>query len=109
MSDNPLDPSPEFESRVRERAYLMWEQEGRPEGRDQEYWERARELEAMTAHPDAALLPNPKTEYGEPPPPEPVEEAEIMENYGEFPDRLTDQGEHLSTPMPKERARDSGE
>jgi hypothetical protein len=34
----------ELERRIRERAYLLWEMEGRPEGRDQEYWLRAREL-----------------------------------------------------------------
>lgn len=28
---------------VRECAYLLWEQEGRPEGRADEYWHRARE------------------------------------------------------------------
>jgi hypothetical protein len=26
---------------VRERAYLLWEQEGRPAGRDMEFWTRA--------------------------------------------------------------------
>ena len=26
---------------VRERAHLLWEQDGRPEGRAQEYWHRA--------------------------------------------------------------------
>ena len=109
MSDNPLEPSPEFEQRVRERAYFMWEAEGRPEGRDREYWERARELEAIAAHPNAALLANPKAEHDEPPPEQPVEEAAIMENLGEFPDRLTDQGEHMIAPMTKERARSAAE
>ena len=28
---------------IRERAYLLWEQAGRPEGGDLEFWERARE------------------------------------------------------------------
>lgn len=32
-----------FDQRVRDTAYFMWESEGRPEGRDQEYWHRARE------------------------------------------------------------------
>jgi hypothetical protein len=30
-----------LEQAVRERAYLLWEQEGRPEGRAEEYWHRA--------------------------------------------------------------------
>jgi hypothetical protein len=29
---------------VRDRAYLLWEQEGRPEGRADEYWHRAQKL-----------------------------------------------------------------
>ena len=30
-----------LEQAVRERAYALWEQEGRPEGRAEEYWHRA--------------------------------------------------------------------
>ncbi len=29
------------DNRIRERAYEIWEQEGRPEGRHAEHWERA--------------------------------------------------------------------
>lgn len=32
----------DFEQRVRDTAYFLWEAEGRPEGRDHEYWHRAR-------------------------------------------------------------------
>ncbi len=39
---------------IRIRAYQLWEQAGRPEGGDLEYWERARqEIEAE----EAALAP----------------------------------------------------
>jgi hypothetical protein len=35
------------EKAIRERAYHIWEAEGRPHGRDREHWERAgREIEA---------------------------------------------------------------
>ncbi len=35
------------EERIRQRAYALWEQEGRPEGRQEEHWQRARdEIEA---------------------------------------------------------------
>jgi hypothetical protein len=35
------------EKAIRERAYHIWEEEGRPHGRDREHWERAsREIEA---------------------------------------------------------------
>ncbi|MDT7952674.1 MAG: DUF2934 domain-containing protein [Acetobacteraceae bacterium] len=30
------------EQEIRERAYALWEKEGSPEGRDTEFWERAR-------------------------------------------------------------------
>lgn len=37
----------EFEQRVRERAYWLWEAAGRPHGRGDEFWHAARqELEA---------------------------------------------------------------
>src|SRR5688500_4318999 len=32
-----------LQQEVRERAYLLWEQDGRPEGRSAEYWARALE------------------------------------------------------------------
>ena len=31
----------EAEQRVRERAYALWEQAGRPEGQADEFWDRA--------------------------------------------------------------------
>ncbi|MGH7750676.1 MAG: DUF2934 domain-containing protein, partial [Candidatus Dormibacteria bacterium] len=35
----PLDPA--IEERIRARAYQIWEEEGRPAGRDVEHWIRA--------------------------------------------------------------------
>jgi Protein of unknown function (DUF2934) len=35
------------ERRTRERAYLLWERAGRPEGRAEEFWEQARRDEAV--------------------------------------------------------------
>jgi hypothetical protein len=32
---------PVFKQAVRETAYLLWENDGRPEGREQEYWFQA--------------------------------------------------------------------
>ena len=36
----PHDPwvDPAFEQNVRDTAYFMWENEGRPSGREQDYW-----------------------------------------------------------------------
>lgn len=31
----------QFEQSVREMAYLLWENDGRPEGREQDYWFKA--------------------------------------------------------------------
>lgn len=33
------------EQRIRERAYLLWQQEGCPENRAEDYWHQAREIE----------------------------------------------------------------
>ena len=41
MAENPLEVSAEREERIRQRAYLLWEADGCPHGRDQEFWERA--------------------------------------------------------------------
>jgi hypothetical protein len=92
--------STDREDRIRERAYKLWEENGRPEGRDLELWEQAEDLIAMEENPSAGLLPNPSNKdpalIG-------VEEAEIQENYGEIPGRLTDQGERLQTPEKRHR------
>jgi len=32
-----------IEQRIREHAYSLWEADGRPDGRAEEYWKRARE------------------------------------------------------------------
>jgi hypothetical protein len=34
----------EREERIRKRAYELWEEDGAPEGRADEYWHRARHL-----------------------------------------------------------------
>lgn len=35
--------NPEIESRIRSLAHQFWEEEGRPQGKEQEHWRRARE------------------------------------------------------------------
>ena len=39
------------EQRIRERAYHLWQKEGSPEGRDQEFWERARLMHESEQEP----------------------------------------------------------
>jgi hypothetical protein len=87
---------------IRARARRMWQEAGSPEGGEAEYLERARELQAIVEHPGAGLLPNPMLAH--PIPVEPAEEAELMENLGEFPGR-SDQGDRLLVPLTKAKAR----
>jgi hypothetical protein len=83
----------------------MWREAGSPKGREDEYMERARELQAIVDHPGAGLLPNPMVAHPDPGgSEEPVEEAELLENLGEFPGR-SDQGDRMPAPMTKARAR----
>jgi hypothetical protein len=91
---------------IRQRAERMWHDEGCPAGRMEDYLERARELQAIIENPTAGQLPNPMTaHHGEIGPDQPVEEAELMENLGEFPSLLGDQGDHVQTPMTRRKAR----
>ena len=40
-----IDPKvDEREERIRRRAYQLWEEDGAPDGRAEEYWHRARQL-----------------------------------------------------------------
>ena len=81
----------DFETRVRERAYRMWQEAGCPDGRAAEHWEKARELVAIEANQKLTTKPiiNPSSAgpFGEP-----IEPIAALENAGEFP-TLTDQGE----------------
>jgi hypothetical protein len=97
---NPLEPlDAAAQQRISERAYHLWEADGRPHGQDREYWERAELLERMEEHPHAGELPYP-TEKDDGPV---IEEASIQENLGEFPDRFSDQGERAQTPRGRKR------
>ena len=58
-----------LEHQIRERAYLLWEAEGRPEGRDLEFWARAEtEISAQRAGARKSMnkptAPRPKTPKG---------------------------------------------
>jgi hypothetical protein len=47
------------EQRIRERAYSLWEEEGRPDGRAEEFWERARGLIEAEDDPNAPNMISP--------------------------------------------------
>jgi hypothetical protein len=106
MSEARLESVNNREARIRERAYHLWEADGRPHGREREFWERAEVIVGIEENPTAGLLPNPMARP-KAIPGVTVEEAEIQENYGEIPGRLTDQGDRRATPKPRAKARRS--
>jgi len=96
----------EHDLRMRARALHHWREDGSPMGQLDDYLERSRELQAIEDHPNAALLPNPMVlHHGDVAPEQPVEEAELMENLGEFPNLLSDQGDRSVVPMTRKKAR----
>lgn len=100
MSDNPLEDTAERQQRIRERAYHLWQADGEPEGRDLDYWERARELVGMAESQGAGQI-SPEADAAHRINGQIVEEADIQDNLGETPGRLTDQGERKQTPRRK--------
>jgi hypothetical protein len=56
-----LDPwgDPAFEQAVRETAYFLWEQDGRPQGREQDYWYRALERTLRERNADDGMRQHP--------------------------------------------------
>ena len=98
MSETPVTAA------IKERARKLWVDAGSPKGREDDYIENARELAAMESSPGAGLEPNPladgivtPAERGEP-----VEEAKLQENLGEFPGLQRDQGDREQTPERQE-------
>jgi hypothetical protein len=90
-----------LENLIRQRAHHLWESEGRPDGRAEEHWEKARELVAIEQNQMRATKPNPQRAdvRRDPRTGEPVEPLEAVLNQGEFP-TLTDQGEEQTYPSP---------
>lgn len=80
----------EHEERIRCRAHQLWEEEGRPDGRHDDHWERARQLVAIEENPKFGTVPINNEKLG--PEGEPIEDARVLDNLGEFP-TLTDQDE----------------
>jgi hypothetical protein len=62
----PHDPwsDPAFELAVRETAYFLWEQDGKPFGREQEYWFRALERQLRERNADRDLRNGPQKRMG---------------------------------------------
>jgi hypothetical protein len=99
MVESEEVPMDDFEKRVRERAYKLWQEEGRPEGRADVHWEKACELVAIEDNLDLTLKPLPRPDdFG--PHGEPVEPIQPALNAGETP-TLVDQGEEQTIPQPR--------
>lgn len=84
---NPLTVYPERDARIRIRAYHMWENDGRPEGRAAEFWERAATLERIEENGNPDPLPNPQAA------------GSAQQPEGAVPGPVTDQGD--ARPKPK--------
>ena len=97
MTSNPLEHDAGRDQRIRERAYHLWQADGEPHGQDMEYWERASELVGMADSAGAGQI-DPDEDAARRVDGQIVEEASIQDNLGEFPDRLSDQGERQQTP-----------
>ena len=54
-NDDPWG-DPAFEQMVRDTAYFMWEQDGQPDGKEQEYWYAALERCLRQHDSDKVLL-----------------------------------------------------
>jgi hypothetical protein len=100
MPKNPLEANSAREQSVRERAYHLWEADGKPHGRDIEHWERARELVAKEEGAGARLRPTPRNrtatshETG-------VQEVTVPQN----PAEVAAHGAVQPPPAPKKRPR----
>jgi len=75
-----------LEDRIVRKATELWEQDGRPQGREADYRDMARELISQADMYLSTTIPVAETLDT------PVEPIESLENQGEFP-TLTDQGE----------------
>jgi hypothetical protein len=78
----------DVERRIRERAHQIWVDSGQPEGQAEAHWELARLAIAQEDAQATMLVPAQAPT---------AEEAEVVENLGEFP-TMTDQGEGPAFP-----------
>lgn len=61
MSEQDVDPwvDPQFEQSVRDTAYFLWEHDGRPSGREQDYWFKALDRCLRQREADRSLAVSP--------------------------------------------------
>jgi Protein of unknown function (DUF2934) len=83
-----MEDDTELQERIRARAYRLWEEDGRPDGREMDHWDKARILVAIEDD-RTSLIPVAPTR---------PEEAFLQANLGEFPTAMTDEGDRQQTP-----------
>jgi hypothetical protein len=92
--------NPERKRRIEECAYHLWEKAGRPDGRDLEFWDQARELVGMEESGPAGTVrvgtAAPNHGKGR------IAKAKQPENLGE-PPKPIDQGGRTSPPRRRTR------
>jgi len=99
----------EVEKRVQQRAYEIWEREGRPEGREADHWALAKEEVAIEDNQSQALMPNP-SQGGDDTVihPEPVEPLLAADSLGEDVGGPTNQSDEQPLPKKTRARRASG-
>jgi len=103
-STKPSPLTDDREQRVRERAYHLWEADGKPHGRDVEYWDRARELLGTEERAGNSKLSRPPTTLDQPRATA-SKAAEIPASPGGLADRPPGPGDAETAPTPRRRAR----
>jgi hypothetical protein len=78
----------QLQNRIRAKAHHLWEEEGRPEGREMDHWDKARILVAIEDDRTSLIPVQPAR----------PEEAALQANLGEFPSAMTDEGDRQQTP-----------
>jgi hypothetical protein len=104
MARNPLKTDRAHEQHIRERAYHLWESDGKPHGRDVEYWARARKLVDMEEGTGSEQPLQPAA-IPDPPRMATAKKDEPQQNRGGVPDPVADQGGAQPAPAPKRRSR----
>ena len=79
----------DLEERIRAKAYLLWQEDGEPEGRAADHWDKARILVAI--EDDRTSLKPIAQSTSEP--------LDLQDNLGELPGALTDQGDRAQVPL----------
>ena len=103
MEDEMVDANARHDRQLRLHGRQMWREAGRRGARTNTSSGARVQVQRP---PEGRVVANPMVAHPEPSATEePVEEAELLENLGEFPGR-TDQGDRMPAPMTKRRARE---